>query len=664
MILRNNMKKIFIWIVVIAFVSLGLIAVNGIYDNIYTIRLINTENEKMVGDLSKQDINGYEVNIKNELNNELKKKFLKNKKNIKKGYYALGKLESLKKNYKQSNEYLIKAIGYIENKNSEVDFKIYRSLALNAVRTNDIKNFKIYFKEAKTIATKSNLNDELSNFYFSLARINLRYKGNIQDSIDLMEKAIKLESTDKTKMVEYNFLASLYRSNGQLNLSLTYVMEGWKIAYENKDYENMCKAIINLGENYYVQEKYKKAAYVYESILKDDKFEMSDKNLSVIGYLMESYFKLNENEKAEKLKSRYEDLANKLEPSEKNKELIWLYMVYSNIKLDQNNINVSKEYLNKAKKLYSEDTLNAYPNSDLYLKNLEIGINYKSDSSITYSQILENYNELLNEIKKRGIKSDIYITVLKDIINLTEENNDYKNIIKYNKILDEYENKSKNVESTDTIFFELQSKIYKESQKAQNLKLLFSIILLALISILALIVAIKNSKINKLNKDLEEISIKDPLTDVYNKRHFYNVLETLSDDEKEITFIMIDIDFFKNFNDNYGHLKGDEVLKKVAKILESTFSEDYVFRYGGEEFAIVSEKSLKESLLLISILRDKLYKENIKHEFSAVSDRVTISIGIKCSKISSKEDIEKIIIDADERLYKSKINGRNRYTCF
>lgn len=68
--------------------------------------------------------------------------------------------------------------------------------------------------------------------------------------------------------------------------------------------------------------------------------------------------------------------------------------------------------------------------------------------------------------------------------------------------------------------------------------------------------------------------------------------------------------------------------------------------------------------MLISILRDKLYKENIKHEFSAVSDRVTISIGIKCSKISSKEDIEKIIIDADERLYKSKINGRNRYTCF
>lgn len=662
--MRNNIKKIFISVIVIAFVSFGVISVDGIYDNIYTIRLINTENEKMVGDLSKKDLDEYEGKIKTELNNELKQKFLKDKKNIKKSYYALGKIESLKRNYKQSNYYLIKSIGYMENKNSEVDFKIYRNLAINAIRANDINQFKKYFKEAKKIATKSNLTDELSNFYFSLARMNLRYKGSMCESIDLMEKAIKLESTDTTKIKECNFLASLYRSSGQFNLSLTYVMQGWKIAYENKDYENMCKSIINLGENYYVQENYKKAAYVYESILKDDKFKMTDKNLSVIGYLMESYFKLNENEKAEKLKSKYEAIANELEDSEKNKELIWLYMVYSNVKLEQNNLKMSNEYLEKARKLYNKNGLNAYPNSDLYLKKLEIGNNYKSNSNITYGQTLNDYNELLNEIEKRGIKSDIYITVLKDIIKLTEENNDYINIIKYNKILDEYENKSKNIESTDTIFFELQEKIYKESQKSQNLKLLFSIILLALISILALIVAIKNSKINRLNKDLEEMSIKDPLTDVYNKRHFYNVLENLSNDETEITFIMIDIDFFKNFNDNYGHLKGDEVLKRVAKILENTFSEEYVFRYGGEEFAIVSEKSLKEVLLSISILRDKLYKENIVHKFSAVSDRVTVSIGIKCGKISSKEDVEKIIIDADERLYKSKINGRNRYTCF
>lgn len=658
------MKKIFIYVLVITFISLGVIAIDGIYDNIYTIKLINTENEKMVGDLSEKDINEYEDKIKNELRNELNQKLLKNKKNIKNSYYALGKIESLKKNYKQSNYYLIKSIGYMENKNNEVDFKIYRNLSFNAIRTNDIKQFKKYFKEAKKIATKSNLADELSNFYYSLARMNLRYKGNICDSIDFMKKAIKLESTDKTKMVEYNFLASLYRSNGQFSLSLTYVMEGWKIAYENKDYENMCKAIINLGENYYVQENYTKAAYVYESILKDDKFKMNDKNLSVIGYLMESYFKLNENEKAEKLKAKYEEITNKLEPTEKNKELIWLYMVYSNVKLDQDNLKVSKEYLDKAKKLYNENSLNAYPNSDLYLKKLEIGNDYKGDSNITYSQTLESYNELLNEIKKRGIKSDIYITVLKDIISLTEEHNDYKNIIEYNKILDEYENKSENAESTDTIFFDLQAKIYKESQKAQNLKLLFSIILLALISILALIVAIKNSKINRLNKDLEEISIKDPLTDVYNKRHFYNVLEKFSEEQKHITFIMIDIDYFKAFNDNYGHLKGDEVLIKVSKILESTFSEDYVFRYGGEEFAIVSEGNLKETLLSISILRDKLYKANIKHDFSEASDRVTLSIGIKCGKIASKEDVEQIITDADERLYKSKTNGRNRYTCF
>lgn len=64
MILRNNMKKIFIYVLVITFISLGVIAIDGIYDNIYTIKLINTENEKMVGDLSEKDINEYEGKIK------------------------------------------------------------------------------------------------------------------------------------------------------------------------------------------------------------------------------------------------------------------------------------------------------------------------------------------------------------------------------------------------------------------------------------------------------------------------------------------------------------------------------------------------------------------------------------------------------------------------
>lgn len=85
------MKKIFICVLVIAFISLGVIAIDGIYDNIYTIRLINTENEKMVGDLSEQDINVYEGKIKNELKNELNQKLLKNKKILKRVIMLWGK---------------------------------------------------------------------------------------------------------------------------------------------------------------------------------------------------------------------------------------------------------------------------------------------------------------------------------------------------------------------------------------------------------------------------------------------------------------------------------------------------------------------------------------------------------------------------------------------
>lgn len=662
--MRKNIKSIFICIIVLIFISWGGISVDDIYGNIYTIKLINTETENMTSSLSNQDIKIYKNKIESELNNELKKSVFKSRKNIKNSHYALGEIKSLQKHYKEANKDLLEAINYMDKKNDDIDFKIYKRLAINYVYIDDIDSFKKYFNEAKKIAMKENLTDELSNLYYSLSKINLRLKGTICNSIDLMEKAIDLESTDDTKIAEYNFLAELYRSNGQFNLSLTYTMESLKISFKNKNYENMYKAILNLGEIYYVQENYKKAAYVYESLLKDITYKPDDKNLLVIGYLMESYFKLGENEKAENLKIEYESIANGLKKTEKNKKLIWLYIVYSNVKLEQNDLELSKVYLDKVKTLYNENPLSVDSNSDLYLKKLEIGSRYESDSNVTYSETLEDYDQLLNKIKKRGIKSDIYITVLKDIINLSEKNKDYENTIKYGKLLEEYKKQSEDIESTDTIFFKLQERIYKESQKDQNIKLLFSIILLGLISIIAILVTIKNSKIKRLNKELEEISIKDPLTDIYNKRHFYSVLENLADNKKEITFIMIDIDYFKAFNDNYGHLKGDEVLKKVANILLSTFSRDFVFRYGGEEFAIVSEKNLKEALLSISILMDKLYKENIIHEFSEVSDRITLSIGIEHEKVTCKEDIEKIIINADKKLYQSKINGRNRYTCF
>lgn len=184
-----------------------------------------------------------------------------------------------------------------------------------------------------------------------------------------------------------------------------------------------------------------------------------------------------------------------------------------------------------------------------------------------------------------------------------------------------------------------------------------------IISIGGLISSIrKNKKINILNLQLKELNTIDPLTNLYNRRYLNEKFESIRKDKKEVSFIMIDIDYFKLYNDNYGHINGDKALIEVSKIIKSVFKDDMVFRYGGEEFSVISYKTKEELIKDVEKLRAEIYNKNIKHEYSKVSDRITLSMGLASSKLSSDDDLIKLNKIADKNLYKSKEQGRNRYT--
>ena len=165
-----------------------------------------------------------------------------------------------------------------------------------------------------------------------------------------------------------------------------------------------------------------------------------------------------------------------------------------------------------------------------------------------------------------------------------------------------------------------------------------------------------------LNSKLKELSIMDPLTKVYNRGYLNETLKSACESKKQVTFIMIDIDYFKLYNDNYGHINGDKALIEVAKIIKSVFADDMVFRYGGEEFSVISYKTIDELIKYLDELRLELYNKNIKHEYSEASDRITLSIGLASSILYTDNDLLELTKAADENLYKSKQQGRNRYT--
>jgi len=166
---------------------------------------------------------------------------------------------------------------------------------------------------------------------------------------------------------------------------------------------------------------------------------------------------------------------------------------------------------------------------------------------------------------------------------------------------------------------------------------------------------------------LEQLAFLDGLTCVSNRRRFDEVLDqewkrALSY-EMRFTVIMIDIDFFKLFNDHYGHAAGDECLRQVAQALNRSFSRsgDFVARYGGEEFAaVLTGAGLEEAIGCANKLREEIASMDMKHAYSPVSDRVTVSIGTASVQPDEGFSAAEVVKIADEMLYGAKRDGRDR----
>ncbi len=166
---------------------------------------------------------------------------------------------------------------------------------------------------------------------------------------------------------------------------------------------------------------------------------------------------------------------------------------------------------------------------------------------------------------------------------------------------------------------------------------------------------------------IRELSITDNLTSVYNRRFFNTTfpkeLSRAKRDNKYLTLAIFDVDFFKLYNDTYGHKEGDKVLKKVAKTIKSSLnrSSDYIFRIGGEEFAIIfCDLDEKKSFILADTLRKNIEELEIEHKSSPVSKYLTISLGLVTRKGQEIHDGQEMHILADKALYEAKHNGRNR----
>ena len=166
-------------------------------------------------------------------------------------------------------------------------------------------------------------------------------------------------------------------------------------------------------------------------------------------------------------------------------------------------------------------------------------------------------------------------------------------------------------------------------------------------------------------KHIEYLSITDELTQLYNRRFFNTKIEKEINRAKRentyLSFLIMDIDYFKEFNDTYGHQKGDFALEEVSKVLKkyTNRSSDFAFRLGGEEFGIITRLDKEKIIEFANNIKNEIEELHIEHKKSSISEYLTISIGITSRTGLDLLDSNTLYKEADDSLYLAKNKGRN-----
>ena len=293
-------------------------------------------------------------------------------------------------------------------------------------------------------------------------------------------------------------------------------------------------------------------------------------------------------------------------------------------------------------------------------KKIKINCNFKEEEQI----IFQEWSYYISSYKNAEEKI-VVDTINEEIINSFKENKlqNFKNILKRIDFLIKYE--------TQVAFKERKN--FLEDYEKMKSYLFFNMLLILLISFSIIVYIIfqvikKDRQLTVLNKKYKLDSITDSMTNLHNRKYFDTIFDNMpfisNANNWKCAFIMIDIDYFKQYNDTYGHDMGDEALKKIALTIKEYFNKKYefTFRLGGEEFGVVLfdiSKDILENCL--KEMNKRVLELQIEHKNSKILPVLSISMGAIIYEPNSYISANKLYKQADECLYESKQNGRNQY---
>lgn len=248
--------------------------------------------------------------------------------------------------------------------------------------------------------------------------------------------------------------------------------------------------------------------------------------------------------------------------------------------------------------------------------------------------------EFLREIRKRKLETPLIFLTVNEMVHTA--------IDALKNGAEDYIIKDENI--AETILLAIRQTLEKDGLRKQNQQLMIDL--------------------ERKTKEMERLAMLDGLTGLPNRRYLDNVIvRSWKDCVREklpLGLALIDIDFFKLYNDNYGHQAGDKCLTSVAKALNESLLRptDFVARYGGEEFMVVlPDTSLNGAFNVAERMREKVSALGIPHAASSIADHVTISVGVGSVAPTSELELDDFIEDVDKALYFAKKACRNCVKC-
>ena len=419
--------------------------------------------------------------------------------------------------------------------------------------------------------------------------------------------------------------------------------------------------MICIGDIDYALEEYTSAISYYNSALwlplDPENKGATDKALAVIN-VCQSYIELKQYDHAADAIKQLDLFLPILPENAKDDIEILRNHILAQILIEKKDFEGASRLLDEAVTLLESDT-----DAISFDKDVFVGLTYANlyKEQKQYDKALSLYEEILQKSLSRriGLEKSLYLRIAE----IYQSKNELENYSKYRELYKAELIRQNKIFTKDYVTF--SEKLYEYNlleakEKRQQFFIIFAnlIILAALLAIVLTIWYLKKWK---------NLSFTDPLTGLSNRTFLKYYMEKNEKrlSGKPISILMIDIDYFKKYNDNYGHIEGDRVIKEVSNTLKSCVRKnDVVIRYGGEEMVIlITDIPMNATEKIAQKIQNHLAEKNIKHEYSEVSDKLTISMGIYNGEYQG-ENIYHLIDNADSALYHAKENGRNQYQIF